>query len=118
MKNLKSTGHNLSLSLGIFLIFMTLSISGCNKAYLPWVQSSNWDCQVPQQSDEIAVRALLETQSIDGLENFCNDLEADVGRWEAMLLHVDDWNLSPPDADRRARYLRTFLVQFERMCSN
>lgn len=98
---------------GLLVLGASILLPGCNKPYLPWVRSSNWD-----RPAEEPPREPREPLTRLPLEDFCEDNRETVALYRTFLDPDYDWGVSPNVEARRRQYCQQFVDQYAELCEN
>jgi hypothetical protein len=116
------------LVLLLFVCFMFAG--GCGHHLFPWNRgpalssSSDFDnsvgrtMQTLSTPEEAPSRADVPSRR-DADENFCEDMRTTVDRWRKYLepgYDWSDWYVPPRNRERRLRYLRSFVNEYDDRC--
>ena len=86
---------------------------GCDKPYLPWNAGARWP-----SSEQPRRHVRTERVPQRPIENFCEDNRQSVENYRHYLEPGYEWNAPPDVVERRKRYLRQFIEQYEQRCDS
>jgi len=114
MNNGKRNGNQI-INLGLVLaaigaaMLIASTLGGCDRSYLPWT-SNPW----PKAATETTETPERVPQ--DPPENFCEDMHESVEQYRRFLAPGYVWEGSPASIERRQKYCREFVEQYDRLC--